>query len=241
MMCVCRIVQEIIILQPADLLLKKKSNTFEAFKAFKAHVKLQFGTNIVCLHNDKGSKYISHLWDTFFAEHGIWRKHTVEGMLQQGGVAECHNCMLEEHVVAILNSTHLPTHFWGKALYTYGCLLNMTPLSAIPPDTTPYKMAHKHKPNYSTLCIFGCCTWVHVCCKKQRSLEPHAKPCMFLGVPDNFKGRKLWDPSAQGSHCCGSTRNTQPNTTLRCTDEHVRVVVSNGNEVVRGTQVAGKV
>jgi hypothetical protein len=33
-------------------LLKKKSDTFKAFKAFKAHVELQFGAKIACLHND---------------------------------------------------------------------------------------------------------------------------------------------------------------------------------------------
>jgi hypothetical protein len=179
-------------------LLKKKSNAFEAFKAFKAYIKLQFGALIKCLHNDKGGEYIGHLWDAFFAEHGIRRKHTVEGMLQQGSVAERRNRTLEEHVVAMLNGAHLPTRFWGEALYTYGCLLNMTPSSAIPPDTTPYEMVHKRKPNYSTLRVFGCCAWAHVRCKKRKSLQPHAKPCVFLGVPDDFKGWKLWDPSAQG-------------------------------------------
>jgi hypothetical protein len=179
-------------------LLKKKSDAFEAFKAFKACVELQFGALIECLHDDKGGEYIGHLWDAFFAEHSIRRKHTVEGMLQQGGVAERCNRMLEEHVVAMLNGARLPTRFWGEALYTYGHLLNMTPLSAIPPDTTPYEMAHKRKPDYSTLHIFGCRAWAHVRRKKRRSLEPHAKPCVFLGVPDDFKGWKLWDPSAQG-------------------------------------------
>jgi hypothetical protein len=181
-------------------LLKRKSNVFEAFKAVKVFVKLQFGALIKCLHDNKGSKYIGHLWDAFFAQTGIQRKHTVEGMLQQGGIAERCNCTLKEHVVAMLNGARLPICFWGKALYMYGCLLNMTPLSAIPPDMTPYKMAHKRKPDYSTLRIFGCRTWAHVCCKKRKSLEPHAKPCMFLGVPDNFKGWKLWDLSAQGGH-----------------------------------------
>jgi hypothetical protein len=179
-------------------LLKKKSDAFEAFKAFKAHVELQFGALIECLHDDKGGEYIGHLWDAFFAEHGIRRKHTVEGMSQQGGVAERRNRTLEEHVVAMLNSARLPTRFWGKALYTYGRLLNMTPLSAIPPDTTPYEMAHKRKPNYSTLRVFGCRAWAHVRRKKRKSLEPHAKPCVFLGIPDDFKGWKLWDASAQG-------------------------------------------
>jgi hypothetical protein len=177
-------------------LLKKKSNAFEAFKAFKAYVELQFGVLIKCLHNDKGGEYIGHLWDAFFAEHGIWCEHTVEGMLQQGSVAEHCICTLEEHIVAMLNGTRLPICFWGEALYTYSHLLNMMPLSAIPPDTTPYKMVHKRKPDYSTRRVFGCRAWAHVCRKKRKSLEPHAKPCVFLGVLDDFKGWKLWDLSA---------------------------------------------
>jgi transposase InsO family protein len=112
------------------------------FKAFKAHVELQFGAKIACLHDDKGGEYIGHLWDAFFAEHGIRREHTVEGMSQQGGVAERRNCTLEEHVIAMLNGARLPTRFWGEALYTYGRLLNMTPSSAIPPNTTPYERGH---------------------------------------------------------------------------------------------------
>jgi hypothetical protein len=179
-------------------LLKRKSDVFKAFKVFKAFVELQFSVLIKCLHNDKGSEYIGRLWDAFFAQTGIRREHTVEGMSQQGGIAERCNRTLEEHVIAMLNGARLPIRFWGKALYTYGRLLNMMPLSAIPPDTMPYEMAHKRKPNYSTLRVFGCCTWAHIRRKKQRSLEPYAKPCVFLGVPDNFKGWKLWDPSAQG-------------------------------------------
>jgi hypothetical protein len=65
--------------------------------------------SIECLHNDKGGEYFGHIWDAYFAETGIRRKHTVEGMLQQGGVAERRNRTLEEHVVAMLNGTRLPT------------------------------------------------------------------------------------------------------------------------------------
>jgi hypothetical protein len=78
---------------------------FEAFEVFKVFVELQYDVSMECLHNDKGGKYISHIWDAYFAETGICCKHTVE----QGGVAEHHNHMLEEHVVAMLNSTCLPT------------------------------------------------------------------------------------------------------------------------------------
>jgi hypothetical protein len=75
----------------------------------KAFVELQYGVSIECLHNDKGREYIGHMWDTYFAETGIRCEHTVEGMSQQGSVAEHCNCTLEEHVAAMLNGAHLPT------------------------------------------------------------------------------------------------------------------------------------
>jgi hypothetical protein len=122
-------------------------------------------------------------------------------MLQQGGIAEHHNCTLEEHVIAMLNGMCLPVCFWGKVLYHYTCLLNMLLSSAILADIMLYKMLNKHKSDYSMLCVFGCHAWAHICHKKHCLLKPHAKPCMFLGIPNNFKGWKLWDPSAQGG--CG--------------------------------------
>jgi hypothetical protein len=52
--------------------------------------------------------------------------------------------------------------------------------------------------------------------------------CCIIGSPD-FLGI-----------CRGSTRNTQPNTTLRRTREHVQVAVSNGDEVIRGPKSLGR-
>jgi transposase InsO family protein len=179
-------------------LLKHKLDAFKVFKTFKAMVEKQYDLLILCFHEDKGGEYIGHVWDEFFAEHGIWRKHTVTGLSQQNGVAERQNRTLEEHVMAMLNNACLPIRFWGEALSYYARLLNMCPLAAIPANTTPYKMANKRKPDYSTLRTFGCRAWAHVRKDKHLSLEPHAKPCVFLGIPDNFKGWKLWDPLVQG-------------------------------------------
>jgi hypothetical protein len=80
----------------------------------------------------------------------------------------------------------------------YSHLLNMIPSTAIPAGTTLFEMVNKRKLDYSTLRVFGCHTWAHVHCKKCCSLKPHAKPCVFLGIPDNFNRWKLWDPSVQG-------------------------------------------
>jgi hypothetical protein len=52
-------------------LLRKKSETFDAFTQFKAMVEKQFDKSILCLHDDKGGEFIGIKWDTFFAQHGI--------------------------------------------------------------------------------------------------------------------------------------------------------------------------
>jgi hypothetical protein len=75
-------------------LFKKKSNAFEAFKAFKAHVKLQFGTKIACLHNNKGSEYIGHLWDTASGANTRWKACCNKAALQSAAIAHLKNTLL---------------------------------------------------------------------------------------------------------------------------------------------------
>jgi hypothetical protein len=177
-------------------LLKHKLDAFNTFKMFKAMVEKQYNLPILCFHKVKGGEYIGHVWDKFFAEHGIRREHTVTGLSQQNGVAERQNRTLKEHVIAMLNNARLPIRFWGEALSYYARLLNMCPSAAIPANTMLYEMANKRKSNCSTLYIFGYCAWAHVRKDKRKSLKLHAKPCVFLGIPDGFKGWKLWDPLA---------------------------------------------
>jgi transposase InsO family protein len=179
-------------------LLQKKSETFDAFTQFKAMVEKQFNKLILCLHDDKGGEFIGIKWDTFFAKHGIRREHTVKASPQQNGIAERLNRTLEELLVAMLNSARLPARFWGEGLNYLRHIIVRSPPTSIPAGTTPYEMVHKRKPDYSPLRVFGCCAWAHIQRKEQKSLQDHAKPCVFLCCPEDFKGWKLWDLSANG-------------------------------------------
>jgi hypothetical protein len=111
--------------------------------------------------------------------------------------AERKNRTLAEIVTAMLNEAKLPKSFWGEALATANKVLNMLPSAALPPDTTPYEIIEKHKPDYAPLQVFGCCTFVHVGKDKCKSLDLHTTPCMFLGYPEDYCGWKLWDPHAK--------------------------------------------
>jgi hypothetical protein len=98
----------------------------------------------------------------------------------------------------MLNGARLPARFWGEGLNYLRHVIVRGPSSSIPAGTTPYEMVHKRKPDYSPLRVFGCRAWAHIQRKERKSLQDHAKPCIFLGCPEDFKGWKLWDPSANG-------------------------------------------
>jgi hypothetical protein len=101
---------------------------------------LYFRSNkfILGLHDDKGGKFIGIKWDASFAQHGIWREHTVKAPPQQDGVAERLNRTLEELLVAMLNSVCLPTHVWGKGLNYLRHVIVRSPSSSIPTSRTPW-------------------------------------------------------------------------------------------------------
>src|SRR6266702_4195301 len=61
----------------AVYLLKRKSETFTAFKQFKAWSENLTGAKLGTLRDDKGGEYMSGEFEAFCLEHGIQRQHTV--------------------------------------------------------------------------------------------------------------------------------------------------------------------
>ena len=80
----------------AVYLLKQKSETFAAFKQFKAWAENVTGAKLGTLRDDKGGEYMSREFEVFCIEHGIQRQHTVRNQPQQNGVAERSNRTMEE-------------------------------------------------------------------------------------------------------------------------------------------------
>ena len=71
----------------AVYLLKRKSETFAAFKQFKAWAENVTGAKLGTLRDDKGGEYMSRESEAFCIDHGIQRQHTVRNCPQQNGVA----------------------------------------------------------------------------------------------------------------------------------------------------------
>ena len=56
--------------------LKRKSDAFAAFKAYKAYAENCLGLRIKATRDDKGGEYMGREYADFCAEHGIQRQHT---------------------------------------------------------------------------------------------------------------------------------------------------------------------
>ena len=101
------------------MLIKAKSDTFEAFKAFKAYAEDHHSAQIKTLRDDKGGEYMSNAFREFITKSRIERHHTVRNRPQQNGVAERANRTISEGITAMLAESGLPALFWGEALASY--------------------------------------------------------------------------------------------------------------------------
>jgi hypothetical protein len=137
-------------------LLRKKSETFDAFTQFKAMVEKQFDKSILCLHGNKGGELSASSGtrssrNTASATSIRSRRRLSRTASPSASTALSRSCMSRW-----LNGARLPARFWGKGLNYLRHVIVRSPSSSIPTGTTPYEMAHKRKPDYSPLRVFGC-------------------------------------------------------------------------------------
>jgi hypothetical protein len=182
-------------------LLKQKSDTFLAFKTFKAYAENHFNAKIKCLREDKAGEYMSKEFEAFCAAEGIQRQHTVRNRPQQNRVAERANRDISDGVTAMLNESGLPLQFWGEAVSSFIHVRNRCATSTIE-HGTPYQLWHNRKPDISHLRIWGCTAYMHVQKDKRRALGPHMEKCVFIGYPAGYKGWKFYNPNTKKSFIC---------------------------------------
>ena len=179
--------------------LKKKSDTFAAFQAFKIFAEAQTGHRIKGLHEDKGGEYMSNAFAAFLTAHGIRRFHTTRNSPQENGVAERSNRILDEGITASLHEANLPSSFWGYALSNYLSILNRSPTSAVK-GMVPHEAFYKRKPTVADVRVFGCRVWIHVPKDRRQSFQPKTLRCIYLGPAPDFKAWNCYDPLTRKMH-----------------------------------------
>jgi hypothetical protein len=81
----------------------------------------------------------------------------------------------------------MPLKFWEDAFLAAVYLINRTP-SKILEYKTPFERLFHKKPDYTSLCIFGCACWPNLRPYNTHKLEFCSRRCVFLGYSILHKG-----------------------------------------------------
>jgi len=174
--------------------LKKKSDAFTAFKAYKAYAEKALGMQIMMTRDDKGGEYMGKEYEKFCVDHGISRQHTEPNEPHQNGVAERANRDIADGATTLLVEAKLPPSFWGLAVMAYVHTRNRTPTSALGGEI-PYTGWKDKKPDISYFRVFGCLAYVLIRKEKRKALQPHSRKCIFVGYAYGTKAWLFWDPA----------------------------------------------
>ena len=111
------------------------------------------------MRTDNGGEYIDGAFLTFYRQEGNQRQSTIVDTPQQNGVAERMNKTLLERIRAMLRTAKLPKSFWAEVVKTASYMINQSPSMDIDLKT-PMEIWNGKPVDYSSLCVFGCPTYV---------------------------------------------------------------------------------
>jgi transposase InsO family protein len=125
----------------AVVLIKHKSDAFEAFKTYKAYAENVLGSKIKELQMDQGGEFVSNGFRKFCADAGILIHFSTRNRPQQNGVAERANRMIDEHTTAMLYEAGLHASLKGEAVAAYIHVWKCLPTTANSDNSkTPHEL-----------------------------------------------------------------------------------------------------
>jgi hypothetical protein len=93
----------------------------------------------------------------------------------------------------MLSARQVPKQFWPEAVKWATYVLNRSPTLSVK-DMTPEEAWCGVKPSVHHFRTFGCIGHVHIHDSQRRKLDDKSKKCVLLGVSEESKAYKLYDP-----------------------------------------------
>jgi hypothetical protein len=153
----------------------------------------KYDPEIQVLQADNAKEY-EKLGRTISATYGTKAQFTNAYTPAQNGVAERRMRTLLERTRAFLIDGGLSKRLWGEAVKHANSLINCTP-SSVTMGKTPYELWNDRKPSMMYFRVFGCVAYAHIDDEHRNKLEPRARLCMYVGIPDHKRGYRLLDPA----------------------------------------------
>ncbi|GKV32736.1 hypothetical protein SLEP1_g41320 [Rubroshorea leprosula] len=96
-------------------------------------------------------------------------------------------------VRSLMSKSCLPKEFWPEAVNWSVHILNRSPKSPLS-NLTPEEALSGRRPAVDYFRIFGCIAYAHVPDQKRSKLDDKGEKCIFLGVNDQSKAYRLYNP-----------------------------------------------
>ncbi|GKV32259.1 hypothetical protein SLEP1_g40876 [Rubroshorea leprosula] len=96
-------------------------------------------------------------------------------------------------VRSVMSKSSVSKEFWPEAVNWSVHILNRSPTSPLP-DLRPEGAWSGRRPVVDYFRIFGCIAYAHVSDQKRSKLDDKGEKCIFLGVSDQSKAYRLYNP-----------------------------------------------
>lgn len=138
-------------------------------------------------------EFTSCEFNEYCKNNGIKRQLTTAYTPQQNGVAERKNRTIMNMVRCLLSEKDIPKTFWPEAVNWTVYVLNRCPTLSVK-NITPEEAWSGVKPSVDHFRIFGSVAHVHIPDARRTKLEDKSYMCILLGVSEESKGYRLYDP-----------------------------------------------
>lgn len=145
------------------------------------------------MRTDRGREFNSKEFNEFCKQNGIKRQLITAYTPQQNGVAERKNKTVMNMVRSMLSEKKIPKNFWPEVVNWTMYVLNRCPTLAVK-NITPEEAWSGVKPSVEHFRVFGCVGHVHVPDARRTKLENKSLSCVLLGVSEESKAYRLYDP-----------------------------------------------
>ena len=141
--------------------LKKKSETFEKFREYKAMAEKQSSRYIKILRSDRGGEYDSKEFIAFYKQHGIERQVMERYTTQKNGVAERKKRTIMNMSRNMFKAKNLSNDFWGVVVSCAIYILNQSPANILK-DKVPQESYSCMKSSIPHFKIFRTIAYAHI-------------------------------------------------------------------------------